>query len=123
MKNDWSRRQEAVCIKYGAAVVPVDPGEKVGIARNVRTGIKPINGMRVLPENGTSGWYIWAGPELSTAPDFFEPLHIAHLEDWCEPAMQFLALPPGWRFLVAGDHVDVWFDPDLDLRPLSQQQP
>jgi hypothetical protein len=25
----------------------------------------------------------------------------------------FLGLPPGYRFLLAGDHVDVWYDEKL----------
>jgi hypothetical protein len=25
----------------------------------------------------------------------------------------FLGLPPGWRFLIAGEHEDVWEDPSL----------
>jgi hypothetical protein len=27
--------------------------------------------------------------------------------------VQYLGLPPGWRFLVAGRRVDVWFDETL----------
>ena len=56
---------------------------------------------------------------MSEDPDFFEPLHVAHLESWCAAAMPFLLLPPGWRFLVAGDYSDVWFDPNVDLTPGS----
>jgi hypothetical protein len=114
----WREQQLALCRRYGAGVVAVAPEDKVGIARNVREGVSPINGVRLLPENGTSGWYIWAGEKMSESPDFFVPLHVAHLEQWCEAAMTFLLLPPGWRFLVAGAYVDVWFDPDVDLSPL-----
>jgi hypothetical protein len=27
--------------------------------------------------------------------------------------MKYLALPPGWRFLIATNHEDVWFDAAL----------
>ncbi|WP_434048948.1 MULTISPECIES: immunity protein Imm33 domain-containing protein [Sorangium] len=27
--------------------------------------------------------------------------------------MRFLGLPPGWRFLIADEHEDVWKDPSL----------
>jgi hypothetical protein len=107
--------QLEVCRKYGATPVPVVIDDKVGISRNVRDGILPINGLRVRPEGGTCGWYIWAGENMSDEPDFFEPLHASHLQEWCEPAVPFLLLPPGWRFLIAGDFTDAWFDPDLDL--------
>jgi hypothetical protein len=83
----------------------------VGIARN--TTLRPLNGLRHPPESGTSGWYLWGGRELSQSPDFFQALHISHLEETCPMAMPFLGLAPGWRFLVDGDQVDVWFDPTL----------
>ncbi|WP_438616960.1 immunity protein Imm33 domain-containing protein [Myxococcus xanthus] len=45
--------------------------------------------------------------------DFFAPMHIAHLEQHCPGVLKFLGFPPGWRFLFAGDYLDVWFDPSL----------
>lgn len=73
----------------------------------------PINGLRHPPEGDTTGWYIWAGEELSTATDFFVPLHVVHLDEWCPGAIPYLGLPPGWRFLIADGYEDVWFDPSL----------
>ena len=46
----------------------------------------------------------------SLQTDFFKPLHVAHLDDWCLQIIKYLGLPPGWRFLIAGDYEDVWFD-------------
>jgi hypothetical protein len=54
-------------------------------------------------------------------PDFFVPLHVEHLDEWCPMAMPFLLLPPGWRFLTDGDYEDVWHDPDVDLEPLPRK--
>ena len=45
--------------------------------------------------------------------DFFKPLHVEHLADWCPEIRKYLGLPPGWRFLIAGDHEDVWYDESL----------
>ena len=73
----------------------------------------PINGLRHPIQGDTTGWFIWAGGEPSTAPDFFQPVHVAHLADWCPLALKFLGLPPGWRFLVADGYEDVWGDPSL----------
>ena len=73
----------------------------------------PINGLRHPIQGDTTGWYIWAGGEPSTAPDFFQPVHVAHLVEWCPLALKFLGLPPGWRFQVADGHEDVWEDPTL----------
>src|SRR6266567_6634911 len=61
----------------------------------------------------TSGWYIWAGEQLSDDPDFFVPLHVEHLAMSCPAAIPYLALPPGWRFLVAPGYEDVWPDQSL----------
>lgn len=93
-------------------VAPVLPGPelKVGIARNVRSGMQPLNALRHQPEGDTSGWYVWAGEELSDDADFFVPLHISHLGEWCPEILPYLGLPPGWRVLLAPGYEDVWFD-------------
>jgi hypothetical protein len=38
---------------------------------------------------------------------------VRHLQEWCPRAVAFLGLPPGWRFLVADDQLDVWEDRSL----------
>jgi hypothetical protein len=38
---------------------------------------------------------------------------VSHLGDWCPTAIPYLGLPPGWRFLIASDHEEVWFDESL----------
>ena len=86
---------------------------KAGVARNVGSGVLPINGLRHPPEGDTTGWYIWAGEELSQDPDYFEPLHLFHLLDRCPEVLKYVGLQPGWRFLVTPGHEDVWFDDSL----------
>lgn len=105
--------QREVCREYGAEYIEVRADLKVGVAANVRSGLLPINGLRHPPTATTTGWYIWAGDELSQEPNFFLPLHLAHLSDWCPDSLKFLGLPPGWRFLTDGNYSDVWFDPAL----------
>ena len=107
------REQKAVCRRFGAQYCEAPPDQKVGIALNVKDGVLPLNGFRHPEEGDTSGWYIWGGEELSEAADFFEPLHVKHLKDWCPSIEKYLGLPPGWRFLVAGEHEDVWQDNSL----------
>ena len=120
-RNDGSERnldeqltQLATCRRFGVEPSPAPLDFKVGISLNVREGIQPLNGLRCSPANGTTGWYIWAG-EWSDDPDFFKPLHVSHLSEWCPQAVPYLQLPPGWRFLVAPDVEDAWHDPDLEL--------
>ena len=76
-----------VCIRltgYGIARLGIRPGGTSGLERN--------------------------GPML---PIFFVPLHVVHLDEWCPEVKKYLGLPPGWRFLIAEGHEDVWFDESL----------
>ena len=105
--------QKAICRKYGAAYLASPPNLKVGISRNVGNGVWPINGLRHPPEGDTTGWYILAGLEMSSAPDFFLPLHVSHLHRRCPKIQNYLGLAPGWRFLFDETYEDIWFDEAL----------
>lgn len=104
--------QISLCEEKGYDYMPVDLDSKLGFAIQTEGKI-PINGLRHPPDEDTNGWYIWCGGEPLQGPSFFEPLHTRHLLDHCPEAIRFLGLPPGCRFLVAGDYVDVWFDESL----------
>lgn len=108
-----NNEQLKVYQKYRVLFVESPNNLKVGISLNVKSGLLPINGLRHQPEGDTTGWYIWAGEELSEDPNFFVPLHIKHLNEWCPEVVRFLGLPPGWRFLVANEYEDVWEDRTL----------
>lgn len=114
MNEDIKNSQIYVCEKYGTSFYPSDLDLKIGISKNIKDGAIPINGLRHPPEGDTTGWYIWGGEEfLDDDPDFFVPLHVKHLEEWCPEVLKFLGLPPGWRFLIANDYEDVWYDDSL----------
>jgi hypothetical protein len=106
--------QVAVCDRFG---VPPDApsGDSIlGVSLNVRASDAwPLNGLRHRPARGSNGWYIWRGEELRQADDFFEPLHTRHLAQWAPDVLPYLALPSGWRFLLAPGHEDVWYDATL----------
>lgn len=110
------QEQQAVCARFGTPYFGCDLSLKVGISRNVKEGMLPLNGMRIMPVLDTCGWYIWAGKEYSNSADFFVPLHGAHLSEWAPLIVPYLALPPGWRFLITDDYEDVWKDPEIVLR-------
>jgi hypothetical protein len=111
--NKTVQQQQETCRIYGVPWVEAAEHLKVGLARNVRVGLRPLNGLRHPPEGDTTGWYIWAGEELSQAADFFQPVHVPHLAEACPSILRFLGLPPGWRFLTDGEYVDVWQDARL----------
>ena len=113
--TDEQFEQRRLCERYNARFVRAPASSKVGIARNVKDGVLPIHGLRIPPDAGTTGWFIWAGGEASEAEDFFSPLHVEHLSEWCPAVIKLLGLPPGWRFLLAEDHEDVWYDEHLVL--------
>lgn len=110
--KDFEEQQRIVCQEHAQQCLPVESESKLGFALQ-SLGRLPINGLRHPPQADTNGWYVWCGEELSEAPDFFVPLHTHHLIEYCPEALKFLGLPPGYRFLIAGDYVDVWFDESL----------
>lgn len=113
MITRYHEAQLAVCREYGANFFPAFESQKAGVAENLRTTQLPVNGLRHAPKDTTCGWYLWRGADLSQKDDFFLPLHIEHLPEWCPLCLKFLGLPPGWRFLTDGLHEDVWFDAGL----------
>lgn len=100
--------QTALCARFNSEVVPAEPNLKLGIALST-LDLLPLNASRHRQENGTCGWYIYGG-EYSSTPDFYQPLHVAHLSEYCPQFLPYLALSPGWRVLLAPGYEDVWFD-------------
>lgn len=108
-----SAEQHATVTRFGATAMETSADSTLGVADSVRTAMSPINGLRHPPEGRTSGWYLWAGGDLPDDPDLFNSLHAEHLAEWCPEVIPYLGLPPGWRFLIADEYEDVWFDPQL----------
>jgi len=111
--SDLALHQKEVCLRFGAEYEPLDLNLKIGVSENLLSGVLPLNGLRHPQEGGTCGWYLWAGEEFSEAPDFFQPWHVYHLVKRRPDLAKYLGLAPGWRFLIAGDYEDVWFDSTL----------
>ena len=106
--------QRQLCAENQVPWTPPRGASIVGTAREVGTGVWPINGLRLPVEGSACGWYLWTGEgEMDQSPDYFEPVHVEHLYDRCREVLPYLGLPPGWRFLIAPGHSDVWKDPAL----------
>ena len=107
-----SETQRELCVKYGAEYVAAPGKSKLGFATGTE-GQLPINGLRHPVSGDTNGWYIWCGEHYSDRADFFAPLHTCHVYEDLPEVAKLLGLPPGYRFLSAGDYLDVWFDASL----------
>ena len=114
MNKQLKDKQYLICKKYLAEFFECNLNLKVGISRNVKGDLKPLNALRINPTESTNGWYIWAG-DWSDDDDFFVPLHGIHLQEWAPQILPFLALPPGWRILLDDDYEDVWQDTELEV--------
>ena len=106
-------QQEKICKRFNADFLEAPPDLILGVSRSAKELITPLNGLRHPPDSGSTGWFIWGGEDYSEDPDFFEPLCVKHLHNWCPNIIPYLGLAPGWRFLVAKDYEDVWFDKTL----------
>jgi hypothetical protein len=81
---------------------------KVGVSRGFLQSTLVFNGLRESADKGLTGWYLWGDEEPSIRDDFFLPLHAQHLKDYKPKILDFLALPPNWRFYINNDFHDVW---------------
>lgn len=95
------------------------PTVRLLVGKTLKAGVRPIFGGRLQPnaERGDCGWTIWAThPDLGHAGeiDGFEPLSVTDLPDRCPEAWPFLALPPGWAFVLGPDgHIEVYQSEEL----------
>lgn len=106
------KQQRGLCEELKHPYVPTSPDSKVGFELETKD-LVPINGLRHPPQGDTNGWYIWGGEEFPSRDDSFSPVHTSHLIQLRPEVLKFLGLPPGYRFLLAGDYVDVWYDSSL----------
>jgi hypothetical protein len=107
-----AEEQKVFCAEKGTMFVSTPAESKLGFALKTKGKI-PINGLRHPVRDQTSGWYVWCGDEFSEAPDFFDPVHAKHVYEDYPNLVRLLGLPPGYRFLVSGDYVDIWYDNNL----------
>jgi len=60
-----------------------------------------------------SGWYIWCGESLSDLRISLSHNMLGTSVSGSRMSGAFLGLSPGYRFLLAGDYLDVWYDQRL----------
>jgi|KBSMisStandDraft_5_1062788.scaffolds.fasta_scaffold80409_2 hypothetical protein len=114
IEKEFIEKQKSVCKRFNTDFLTSPFNKIIGAAlKSFDETRMPINGMRHPIENEESAsWYIWPG-EFSNAHDFFQPVHISHLLKICSKAINYLGLPPEWRFLFDNDYEDVWYNEAL----------
>ena len=101
--------QRAICAQHGAEFVATPNVAVSGFAVSTR-GLIPVNGLRHPAAGETTGWFIWCGEQFSEAGEFFTPLCTSHIYEDLPEIAKLLGLPPGYRFLLTGEYLDVWYD-------------
>lgn len=101
--------QKNICRKYASDFSTPDPNLKIGIALET-IGNQPTRGVRRQPSDGTAGWFIYCG-EYSAEPDFYKPVHVAHVSEIIPQVLPYLALSPGFNFIIDNEgYEDVWHE-------------
>lgn len=102
--------RQLICEKYGSNYFEFSENLNIGV--NIESlANNPVYGVRINPTSDTSGWYIWGG-DYSEDADFFQPMHGFHLLEILPRLSKYLALAPGYKFIVDNEgYEDVWFDP------------
>lgn len=105
--------QNELCYKLNVEFVESKQDSFIGLSENISSNSSPIHGLRHPIENGSSGWYVWAG-EYSASENFFKPHCVIHLIEIKPEIIKYLGLPPGYRFLIDNNGFeDIWFDEKL----------
>ena len=110
--QDITIRQKTFCAEHQSPFDPLDPKSTLGFALSTE-GKRPINGLRHRPVNNTNGWYVWCREDSSASAEFFSPLCVEHIYKNHPELIGALRLAPGFRFVIAGDYVDVWYNESL----------
>ncbi|MCF8255580.1 MAG: hypothetical protein K9H61_13495 [Bacteroidia bacterium] len=109
--NSHIEKQKEICSKFNSKWNPINKKLNVWVSLNLNQN--PLNGIRLKTEDGTSGWYIWAG-DYSKNKDFFQAILAEHLLQIRPEIINYFGLDTGFRFLLGKDNYEeVWLDETL----------
>lgn len=100
--------QQSVCEKFDSKFCPLSSNDMIAVAINT-IGQLPINGLRYpLLDDNNIGWFVYCGEYLAD-DNFFEPIHISHLDNLLPEVLPYLALEDHFAFVIDGvDYEDVY---------------
>lgn len=110
----WLNKQNQLCLLKGVPCIATQGWHMVAVSKDLLNGKMPINGLRHPITEKLSGWYIWSGEEMDQDPEFWVVKHASHFAEEMPYLLQYLGLPPGWRFQIDDKgYEDVWEDKKL----------
>lgn len=111
--------QAAMCARVGARPERPWAFSRCLLGNDVADGARPLYGgrFRPQPDRRDCGWAIWARhPDMEDAADDtgFQVVDVAEVHARSRDAWAYLALPPGWAYVLNPDGSDdVYTDPGL----------
>ncbi|MDR0238412.1 hypothetical protein [Acinetobacter sp.] len=106
--------QKQICEKYASKYIPLNEMDMVAFAMQ-SLGQQPIYAVRIVPEKKDHiSWFIHCG-EYSSAPDFYQAIHVSHLQEYLPKILPYLALEQGFQVIIDEyGYEDVWSNPTAD---------
>jgi hypothetical protein len=102
--------QKQICEKYDSKYIQLNATEMVAFAIQ-SLGQQPIYAMRiVLDKQDHISWFIHCG-EYSEAVDFYQAMHVSHLQKYLPEILPYLALEQGFHVIIdEHGYEDVWLN-------------
>ncbi|WP_010604482.1 immunity protein Imm33 domain-containing protein [Pseudoalteromonas maricaloris] len=103
--------QQECCENYRAQYTPVDEEQMVVISDGVYEGL-PLEGVRYPSPDHMSGWWLTTD-EYNGDTSSLKTVHFTHIVEHRPEVAIYMALPPGYRFMLGGQEEHVWFDEEV----------
>ena len=103
--------QQKCCEHYSAQYTPVDEEQMVVISDGVYEGL-PLEGVRYPSPDHMSGWWLTTD-EYNGDTSSLKTVHYIHIVESRPEVAIYMALPPGYRFMLGGEQEQVWFDEEV----------
>jgi len=105
----WERQREE-CVHRRTDFNPPRPDQYVMISPDAVTADTPVDAVRYPSPQHMSGWWL-SSPDYSGPVSSMLRQHLYHLTDSRPELVQYLALPPGYRFQWDAGKASARFDP------------
>ncbi|MEI8644369.1 hypothetical protein P4S60_01650 [Pseudoalteromonas sp. Hal040] len=109
--NELTAVQHECCLNYKAKYTPIDQECMVVISDGVYEGL-PLEGVRYHSPKHMTGWWLTTD-EYNGDISSLKMVHFTHIVEYRPEVAIYMALPPGYRFMLGGEQEHVWFDEEV----------